>query len=71
MGKQSSNVQCEQVSQAVILEVADRLAAAFEKIVRQSRTSSKEQALVEFTKVQQGLAEVEQYRLYLFIRHNL
>ena len=69
-GKQASNVQCYQVSQAVIFEIADRLATAFEKIVRQSGTLSKEPTLVEFAKAQQGLAEVKQYRLYLFIRHN-
>jgi len=58
------------VSPAVILEIADRLAATFEKIVRQPRPLSKKPASLNLTKVQQGLTEVEQYCLDFFIRHN-
>jgi hypothetical protein len=70
IGKQVPYAQRYQVTPAVILEIADRLAAAFEKIIRGSRPLSKELARLNLTKVQQGLTEVEQDCLDFFIRHN-
>ena len=43
---------------------------AFEKIIRSSGPLPKELASLNLAKVQQGLTEVEQYCLNLFIRHN-